>query len=278
MAVTITRTLGTDDDGSGTTGTVVNTAWKTEFYNQIDTALAAVSGVVQTTTATGTQHDFALTAGAGRLRCTNASLLTLTGLAAGYDGQQLSIVAGVSQVDIANQNAGSAVANRIINNVTGTISLAPTTGRATLEYDAAAQRWRVIAHDQGAWITPTFAAGNFTGSASMTWTVDAGDVTTFRYHLRGRTLTINFYLVSTSVGGTPDKALRILIPGGFTAAGRSINLTLYTVDNGGAAAAGYAYVSGAAATLLECWKLTETNWAAATNATNVFGTVVIEVQ
>jgi hypothetical protein len=42
MAVTIGRTLGTDDDGSGTTGTVVNVAWKTELYNQIDTALALV--------------------------------------------------------------------------------------------------------------------------------------------------------------------------------------------------------------------------------------------
>jgi hypothetical protein len=35
----ITRTAMIDDDGSGTTGTIINNAWKTEFYDQIDTAL-----------------------------------------------------------------------------------------------------------------------------------------------------------------------------------------------------------------------------------------------
>jgi hypothetical protein len=33
-----------DDDGTGTTGTVINAAWKTEFYDQIDAAIGAVSG------------------------------------------------------------------------------------------------------------------------------------------------------------------------------------------------------------------------------------------
>lgn len=32
----ITRTNIVDDDGSGTTGTVINNAWKQELYNQID--------------------------------------------------------------------------------------------------------------------------------------------------------------------------------------------------------------------------------------------------
>lgn len=39
--MTITRTAWTDDDGSGTTGTVINNAVKTELYNQIDAAIAA---------------------------------------------------------------------------------------------------------------------------------------------------------------------------------------------------------------------------------------------
>jgi hypothetical protein len=42
MPVTIVRTNMQDDDGTGTTGTVINNAWKTEFYNQIDQALAKV--------------------------------------------------------------------------------------------------------------------------------------------------------------------------------------------------------------------------------------------
>jgi hypothetical protein len=32
----IARTPMVDDDGSGTTGTIINNAWKTELYNQID--------------------------------------------------------------------------------------------------------------------------------------------------------------------------------------------------------------------------------------------------
>jgi hypothetical protein len=43
MAVTITRTAWVDDDGTGTTGTVINNAVKTDLYNQIDTALAKVA-------------------------------------------------------------------------------------------------------------------------------------------------------------------------------------------------------------------------------------------
>jgi hypothetical protein len=43
MAVTITRTAWIDDDGTGTTGTVINAAWKTELYGQIDGALAKVA-------------------------------------------------------------------------------------------------------------------------------------------------------------------------------------------------------------------------------------------
>jgi len=37
----ITRTAMVDDDGSGTTGTIINNAWKTELYNQIDGALGS---------------------------------------------------------------------------------------------------------------------------------------------------------------------------------------------------------------------------------------------
>jgi hypothetical protein len=40
----ITRTAMIDDDGSGTTGTIINNAWKTELYNQIDSVVAGASG------------------------------------------------------------------------------------------------------------------------------------------------------------------------------------------------------------------------------------------
>lgn len=47
MAVTIVRDADIDDDGSGTTGTIHNNAWKSQIYDRIDTALAAVGAAAQ---------------------------------------------------------------------------------------------------------------------------------------------------------------------------------------------------------------------------------------
>jgi len=55
MAVTITRTNWIDDDGSGTTGTVINNAEKTTIYNQIDAALAQLAQLSGGNTFTGNQ-------------------------------------------------------------------------------------------------------------------------------------------------------------------------------------------------------------------------------
>lgn len=41
----ITRTADTDDDGTGTTGTIRTNAWKTELYDQIDAAIAGLMSV-----------------------------------------------------------------------------------------------------------------------------------------------------------------------------------------------------------------------------------------
>ena len=43
MSVTISRTAWIDDDGTGTTGTVINNAVKTSLYNEIDFALTKVA-------------------------------------------------------------------------------------------------------------------------------------------------------------------------------------------------------------------------------------------
>jgi hypothetical protein len=70
-ATLITRTPMIDDDGSGEVGTVINNAWKTELYNQIDAAIAgsvnalivngtfAIPSYIALTPAGGTYHDWA---------------------------------------------------------------------------------------------------------------------------------------------------------------------------------------------------------------------------
>jgi hypothetical protein len=55
MPVVIVRTNMIDDDGTGTTGTMFNNAWKTEFYNQIDQALAKVPMLTGANTFMGNQ-------------------------------------------------------------------------------------------------------------------------------------------------------------------------------------------------------------------------------
>lgn len=67
------------------------------------------------------------------------------------------------------------------------------------------------------WVDVAYLAANFTGNGAMTWTVDVGDVIWNNYTIIGKTMIWNFRVVTSSVGGTPNTELRILIPGGFTA-------------------------------------------------------------
>jgi hypothetical protein len=64
MAVTIVRTSWIDDDGTGTTGTVINNAVKTALYNDIDGALAKVAQLAGGNAFTGTQTVSALNSAA----------------------------------------------------------------------------------------------------------------------------------------------------------------------------------------------------------------------
>lgn len=190
----ITRTAIVDDDGTLTTGTIINNAWKSELYDQID---ASTGSVVQTTTSTGTQNNFALTTGAGVLRCNNATLLTITGLSAGYDGQRLVILSvGAGQVDLSHQAAGSTATNRLINFATvGVTSLAAGVGTAILSYDTTTGRWRLVHHEQGAWIAFTPVLGGSGGTSGQTYTTQSG-----AYLLRGRTLAVSGYVLLSAKG------------------------------------------------------------------------------
>jgi len=74
----------------------------------------------------------------------------------------------------------------------------------------------MIAHEQGAWISPPFVASDYFGGASMTWTVTAGQVTTAMYRLSGRTLFWALDVRNTTLGGTPTVNIIRKHFGGFT--------------------------------------------------------------
>jgi hypothetical protein len=94
---------------------------------------------------TGVVNDYALGA-LGTLKCNNASLLTLTGVQAGVDGQLLRISAFNAQVDIPHQDARSLSANRFANfPANGTVSLSPGTWAL---YQYSLDYWRLV-HSTG---------------------------------------------------------------------------------------------------------------------------------
>lgn len=127
----------------------------------------------------------------------------------------------------------------------------------------------------GEWTTPTFAAGNFTGNGAMTWTVIAGNVTTLRYSLVGKMMSVIFQITGTTVGGTLNTQLRIAIPGGFTAASAVVTPGA-VVTNGTTVTGALAVTAGGSNILIGKDLLLGTNFAA--GATDVYGEIDFEVQ
>lgn len=262
-----------------TTGDLITaTIWNNDLVASIN----GLDATTSTITTTGAQGALSLPSGFGDLVifANNATLLTINGIGVGSDGQQLTIYSiGAGQVDLSNQSgSASAATNRIVNGVTGTISLAAGTGRVVLEYDNTAQRWRVLAHEQGAWITPTFAAGNFTAGGAQTWTVGPGDVQAYAYKLTGRTLQVNVVLASTTVGGTPNAQLKAAIPGGFTAA-KAAYAWARVFDNSSSVALHGFVNAAAAAAVIDIYSeiSAATSWTASTDNTTVSFLITIEV-
>lgn len=189
----ITRTAWVDDDGTGTTGTVINNAVKTELYNQIDAADAA-----ETTARTAA---------------------------------------------IAVETAARVAAF------------------AALPY-------------LGAWTQVAYAGGNFTAGSGMTWTVESGDQITYAYKKLDRTMLIMAEIFSSTIAGTPDGALRITVPGGFTIAHSCRNTFVYS-NNAGVLSVGMAYAA-LNATYVALYKTDLSNWAAGTNNNSVYFQMFLE--
>jgi len=126
----------------------------------------------------------------------------------------------------------------------------------------------------GEWTTPAFNAGDFTAGGTQTWTVAAGDVSTFEYTLVGKKMTVVFVIQTSTVGGTPDPDLRLAVPGGFTAAKRALN-DILCLDNGTFTLGFYQILADN--TYISFTKQSLANWAAATDNSAVFGEITFEV-
>lgn len=127
------------------------------------------------------------------------------------------------------------------------------------------------------WTTPTFDAANFTGGGSQTWTVASGDITTFAYTIFGKTMTVSFFIATTTVGGTPNAALQIKIPASKTSTKRIFaNIKTYNnaVEQTGVAEvlAGNTQIF-----LYTNTYFSGTNWSASTDNTWVVGSITFQI-
>lgn len=220
---------------------------------------------VQTITTTGTANDLSVT-GARHLllRCNNASALTITGFAPTTTvqaGDIIDVVSVNAQVNFSHQT-GSTATYQLLNNVTvGTTSLAAALGRARYIYDGTTTRWRLLNHEQGGWITPAFDGARFhLDGGATSWTVEAGDVQREAYWLKGRTLFLQFELVTTQVAGTPAY-LAYTLPNSFTVA--SVRVKGFAQFNDNATSlAGYVDANGSGTTIVRIYKNTAANMTA----------------
>lgn len=176
----------------GTTGAITTTApANTRFVGHADTttsldiaanpAPVSAAPTVQTTTSTGTQNNFSATA-ARRLvlYANNATALTITGLTAGSDGDQITVIKiGAGSVTLTEQDTGSTAANRIVT-ADGAIGVPAA---ATLTYSTTLARWQVTAQAPLSAVAYPVTLATVSNTASLStlasWTVPTmadGDV------------------------------------------------------------------------------------------------------
>jgi hypothetical protein len=204
-----------------------------------------------------------------------AADVTISGLAGGVAGQIVwgKNLSATKVMYFLHASGLSSAANQFNNIATsGATPVAPGGLFGFLHNGTA---WQLFLHAQGALVTPSYAAGNFAGSAG-TWTVDAGDVGTYAYLLTGRNLKVWFALNTTSVAA-PGSGLNITLPAGFTSVGGKTFLGMFIYnDNGGATTVGQSQIDPGA-TAIRLLKFGFGNWTAATNTTGTFGLVDLEV-
>jgi hypothetical protein len=242
-----------------------------------------------TSTTTGNIDALAL-GGATFLRMNNATLATIRGIVAPTAGQPKVVVIssiGAGQVNLAHQHATPTAANRLINFVTvGDTPLAAGTGTAILRYDDTTQRWRLVHHEQGAWITQTFDAGDFTGGGSMTVTVAGVDITIHKFLLEGRKLTVTFDIRNLDTGGVAANTIKIALPAAASGGTRFVSAngqivigsrSFYNVAGSGVAVGMMG--TAVAGTTIDIYRdLNATVWPLSSNDIIIQGQVAFEVQ
>lgn len=140
--LTITRNQESSIARAITVGDAVANNITARALTDIESILQSASVI----TTTGTSAALALPTGAGNLVifANNATALTVQGIAAGSDGQHLTIFSiGAGNLIFQNQNVGASAANRLITPQANDQTLTAGVTQASFIYDLTVARWRM---------------------------------------------------------------------------------------------------------------------------------------
>jgi hypothetical protein len=231
--------------------------------------LISANRTEQTTTATGTQNDFSLSAKQTYLRVNNASAVTFTGFTIGGNapvaGDSVLIEnIGASTVKVAYQTGSTAAYQVITESAAGQII--GFQGCILCTYDDTTDRWRLTLLAAGEPITVAYDATHYT-ALTGTWTVASGDVRVNKYVQQGRLLTVIFGVVAT----TPSNATAALDYAYSTATGFTFTSIAdcvgYGLDNGNGVVFRVIF-NPAAGNILRFVRMDGANISASTDLTN----------
>jgi hypothetical protein len=279
----ISRTPIVDDDGSGNTGTVIDNAWKQEFYDQIDAASLVPMEVV------ASNAPVVMLSPNYRRHEVRFYGIVLHGFskAGTQEGDEVIVLnAAGNFIELPDESVTATTAlDRLSNFVTSAPTRLSTIGAATYVRDYRMNvpgtpenaRWRLVSHEQGAPIQAPHANGNFTQDTG-TWTVEAGD-NLIRYYLKGRMLTIQLEINASSTSTATSTSFNVLNAayGGYLGTqvvmqqpvildlpaaemGRAFHGTSYGIDN-----------------RIILTRLTNAAFPAVTNTLNIHGLLTFEV-
>ena len=229
-----------------------------------------------TSTVTGTQNNLNIGI-IGNTYCewSGSSDATVTGITLGISGRLLIIKNTGSKVIYFSHNSGSSsAANRFQNIVTSSTTAVAPGGWIYFIHNGT--DWRMTGHEQGDYITPAFAAGDFTLNGDRTWTVDSGDVTTYQWKLIGRSIHIIFVLETTTIsGGTSSTTAKIAIPNGYISTKTVLSLSSYFIL--GATLSGGFISASASGTVINSVKIDQTDFGTGTNNMYFYGQFLFPV-
>lgn len=228
-------------------------------------------------TDTGAVNNWAPALGSAQtfIEWNGAADVAITGLAGGSAGMQVTVknVSTTKVMTFAFNSGSSLVAARFQNLATSAPT--PTAPGGWIRYVHDGTDWKLAEHEQGTGITPAFNAAHFTGNVAA-WTVDSGDVIRMSYYLRGRKLTVEIYLTTTSLAAGTSTSLMVANGqwGGFTPTANIIGGGLTANDNGAGFQAGLWQLS---ATAISLFRAASAAWSASTNLTGVGLSFTFEV-